>query len=113
MKGVKLMISYETFKELFEAIDSKYEAEMRLVFKDKNEEYMIIKYRDYISFQRCGGQNGSGEIRFKDLDMLYNTRTIDNILLKEDWDKIDDIIFDDMYSVLQDLEELKGNFEKI
>ena len=36
---------------------------------------MIIKYPVYISFQRCGNQEEqSGEIKYKSLDILYNSR---------------------------------------
>ena len=89
------MISYTKFKELFDSIDSNSEPEIELYFKNKHNTYMIIKYYDYISFQRCGNQEEqSGEIQYKSLDILYNSRTIDNIVLKDEWKNIQDILFD-------------------
>jgi len=52
------------------------------------KEYMIIFYENACSFQRCGYKDGSGEIFYNSLEDLYNTKTIDNILLKRDWNDI-------------------------
>ncbi len=72
------------------------EPEIWLNFTDKNSDYMIIVFKDKCSFQRCGSQgvspfDGSGEMFYKSLDELYETETIDGILLKRDWDKITSI----------------------
>lgn len=89
------MISYEKFKEIFNIIDSKREPEMEFYFKNRKNTYMIIKYNDYVTFQRCGRfEEQSGEIKFKSLDELYNSHTIDNIVLKKEWNNIKDILFD-------------------
>lgn len=82
------MISYEEFKRIYNTIPG--EPEFRIYLK--NKEYMIIKYEDYVTFQRCGTVDGSGEIKYSTLDELYNSKSIDNICLKEDWNLIDDII---------------------
>ena len=67
---------------------------------------MIIKYDNYLTFQRCGNiQEQSGEIKFNTLDELYNSKTIDNIILKEEWHNIEDILFDSI-SVIDNKEEI-------
>lgn len=99
------MISYLKFQELFDAC--KGEPEIEIIFQNRKQTYMIIKYEDYITFQRCGSkEEQSGEIRFGSLDELYHTKTIDDIILKEEWENIEDIIFDTMFSVVEDKEEL-------
>lgn len=101
------MIDYRKFKEIFEAIDSYNEPEIELYFKDKNNHYMIIKYSDYITFQRCGVKEKlSKEIKFKSLDELYNAKTIDDICLKSEWENIEDIIFDGLFSIIDDQETI-------
>lgn len=80
------IVSYESFKKIYDAMPG--EPEFCIEFEDKNEEYMIIKYDDGPTFQRCGGKDeGSGEVKFESLDDLYKTVTIDNILLSRDWGK--------------------------
>lgn len=92
------MISFEEFKSI--AIqNSGLEPEIWIRFPDRNNDYMIIVFDDKCSFQRCasdgwskyGEYDGSGEIFYKTLDELYETETVDGILLKRDWDKIVDI----------------------
>ncbi len=83
------MITYEEFKRYYDA--GVHEPEFYVLFADRNEEYMIIKYADGPTFQRCGATNGSGEYKYPDLDALYCADTIDRINLKRDWDKIEDI----------------------
>ena len=86
------MISYAKFKEIYANLNSKWETESRICFKNKKNDYMIIKYDNYLTFQRCGNiQEQSGEIKFNTLDELYNSKTIDNIILKEEWHNIEDI----------------------
>jgi len=65
---------------------------LELYINDKK--YMIIVYKNHCAFQKCGvidsSIDGSVEIEFKTLDDLYNTETVDNILLKRDWNDIED-----------------------
>ena len=83
-------VTYEIFKKIYELFPG--EPEFYICFEDKDYEYMIIKYADGPTFQRCGtNEEQSGEIKFKSLDELYNTTTIDNIILKDDWEKIEHI----------------------
>jgi len=51
---------------------------------------MIIGYCGHYSFQRCGYEDGSGEIIFATFDELYYTETVDGILLARDWADIED-----------------------
>jgi len=61
-----------------------------------DNEYMIIVFRDStVSFQRCGNYDeGSGELYYDTLDELYNSVTVDGILLKRNWDDITEIYSD-------------------
>lgn len=100
------MISYLKFKEIFDSLDYNREPEIEIYFKNKKNNYMIIKYKDFITFQRCGSINEqSGEIKFESLEELYNTKTIDDILLKNEWDDLEDILFDCTFSVIDDKDE--------
>lgn len=101
------MISYLKFKELFDKLDSNCEPEIEVYFKNKESNYMIIKYNNYITFQRCGKkEEQSGEIKFNSLDELYNNETIDNIILKNEWNNIEDILIDCTYSVVEDKKDI-------
>lgn len=72
------------------------EPEVTIKFKNVNSQYMIIKYKDYYTFQRCGINDDSGEICFKSFYLLINTNTIDNINLKRDWNNIEEILIDEV-----------------
>lgn len=99
------MISYLKFKEIFDNINPNRESEIEIYFKNKKNTYMIIKYKDYITFQRCGiKEEQSGEIKFTSLDELYNSQTIDSIILKDEWINIEDILLDCTYSIVKDKE---------
>lgn len=100
------MITYQKFKEIFDNIDTNSEPEIELFFNNRDNTYMIIKYNDFITFQRCGKDEQSGEIKFSTLDELYKTKTIDNIVLKDEWDNISDIIFEASFSVIEDKEDI-------
>lgn len=91
------MVTYEQFKKIFESLNG--EPEIAIYFKNRPHEYMLIKYVDHVTFQRCGDEKASGEIEFLSLDELYNSRTIDDICLKDDWDKIEDILIDEYLSI--------------
>lgn len=54
-------------------------------------QYMIIGYMGHGSFQRCGYEDGSGEIAYPDLDTLFSEELIDGICLERDWYKVTDI----------------------
>lgn len=84
------MITFEELKKT-SLNYAHLEPEISIEFSDKESQYMIIVYEDRVTFQRCGANDGSGEIPFHTLDELYETETVDGILLKRDWNKITDI----------------------
>lgn len=91
------MITFEQLKKLAESCVSQGgEPEIWLSFCDKKHDYMIIAFEGRCSFQRCGAYDGSGESFYDTLDELYETETVDGILLKLDWGKITNIWCDNM-----------------
>lgn len=81
-----------TFEEIKELLlksinESHVEAELRLKFNDKSNEYMIIIYDNHCSFQRCDA-GLAGEKNYKTLDEMYKAQQIDDIILERDWNKI-------------------------
>lgn len=85
------MVKYsfeEVKRKLNELVSVGFEPELTLYIYEK--EYMIIAYEAHCSFQRCGFNNGSREVNYNNLDDLYNAETVDNILLKRDWNDIED-----------------------
>lgn len=93
------MISYEAFHRIYNA--SEGEPEFTIWFLDRKEDYMIIKYSDGPTFQRCGYQDeASGEIKFCSLDELCETEALDGIKLIRDWFKIDYISKGDGFGML-------------
>lgn len=101
------MISYLKFKKIFDSISSNLEPEIEFYFKNRTHKYMLIKYSNYVTFGRCGNEEiQSGEIKYNSLDKLYNTKTIDDILLKDEWENIRDILFDGVFSVIDDFDDI-------
>ena len=99
------MISFETFLKCSDLLSC---CEIELIFDNTNETYMIVKYEDYVTFARCGEE--SEEIPFKSFDELASPKTIDSLLLKEDWGRIKDIIIDDSFSYLEDKKAIEERF---
>jgi hypothetical protein len=99
------MISYKLFKDVFNVIDG--ESEISIYFKNNNNIYMIVKYNDRVTFQKRSDELNRGEIKYKTLDDLYNSTTIDEINLKNDWDKIEDIVIDDIFSFVYDKDDIE------
>jgi hypothetical protein len=101
------MFSFEEFSNLYNA--AKGEPEFEICFIGKIKTYMIIKYDDHVSFQRCGVNDGSGEYDYSSLKELYQIKSVDGICLKDKWDTIDTIIADGMYdlSISEELEDFK------
>lgn len=74
---------------LLKSINEEHiEAELRLVCKDKSDEYRIIIYDDMCSFQRCGNMERQPVAYYKTRDELYTAEQVDNIVLARDWDNI-------------------------
>ena len=99
------MVSYESFKKVFDILEG--EPEIEVFFKNTNNTYMIIKYRDRVTIAKVADELNRGEIKYKTLDELYNSTTIDGINLKNDWNNIKDIIIDEIYSFVDDKDEIE------
>lgn len=102
------MISFEIFKKLYESIQG--EVEFEVCFNNTTDTYMIIKYPNDVSFQKCCDKEHRGEIICRSLDELYGLILHDNICLKRDWNNISDIIIDATWSVVDDKNEIKRIF---
>ena len=102
------MVSFEEFKIIYNAMHG--EPEFEFYFKDSRTTYMLIKYKNKVSFQRCGTyEEQSGEFYYSSLDDLYVTRTVDDICLKDMWGDIEAIVAEAFYDLSkeEDLAELK------
>ena len=104
MKEGEEMITYGEFKKLFDVIPG--EPEFELYFDHTENTYMIIKYDNRVTFQRCGYKTGLDEAEYNSLADLYVADLMDGICLQEDWKHITDIIIDATFSVLSDIEDL-------
>ena len=73
---------------------------------------MIIKYEDYVTFQRCGYDDGIGEIIYGSLEELFKDDMLDDICLERDWEKIDCIVVDTTWNLLlpEDVMEIKTRY---
>ena len=88
--GIMAKYTFEEIKTLLlKSINEEHiEAELRLVFKDKPDEYMITIYDGMCSFQRCGNIERQTVAYYKTLDELYTDEQVDNVILARDWDNI-------------------------
>lgn len=91
------MIDYEAFNRLYHSIPGEPEFEIR--FGRNQKSYMIIKYDDHVSFQRCGVEDGGGEYDYPSLEVLYETVSVDGVCLKDVWGSIDTIIADSIFDL--------------
>ena len=99
------MIDYNIFKKIFNIITG--EPEFEIYFKNRDDTYMIIKYNDYVTFQKCFDEQDRGEQKYKTIDDLYNSILLDEINLKNDWNSINDILIDSSFSIVDDKDEIK------
>lgn len=99
------MISFREFVEIYESVHG--EPEFEIFFSNTEKSYMIIKYDDHVSFQRCGSNDGSGEYDYSDIQELYSENLVDGICLKEAWNNIITIIVNATFdlSLREDREE--------
>lgn len=104
------MVSVDEFKELFEMIP--HEPEFEICFEGNPSKYMIIKYEDHVTFQRCGLKGGSGEIEYEDVEKLFQAKLIDDIQLARDWQNIVTIIVNSSWDLClpDDIEHLKNTY---
>lgn len=103
------MITYQVFKKIFDAYNGEPECE--IYFNETETTYMIIKYDNCVTFQRCGVEDGSGEFEYRDLDTLYHSVLIDGICLEKDWNNIETIVIDSAFDLAFEIEKLKEWYE--
>lgn len=96
------MISFEKFKELFNYLDSSRNPEIKIIVN--GDDYLLIKFENYITYGKDFAP--ADEIyKFNDLDELYNA-SINGICLKDNWDKVEDILIDLTFSVIDNKDDL-------
>jgi len=78
----------EIKRRLKKLVDIGDEPELSLTMYGKD--YMIIGYESWYDFIRCGNRDEVSFFSYNTLDELYNSVTVDNILLSRDWDDITD-----------------------
>ena len=111
-------ISYEKFREIFDSLPAA--SEFEFYFDHTKETYMLIKYKDRVSFARCGygddmianglpvDYRGSEVFYYRDLEELYTAKSVDGICLKGKWNNITDILLNSTVSLLyDDIEEIE------
>lgn len=96
------MISYKKFKELFEVLDSNRSPEIEIIFKNRKDSYVLIKFNEKITFG-----NSEKAIDYKDIEEVYNSKTVDNIVLNKEWNNIEDILINMTFSVKNDKAKIK------
>lgn len=91
------MISKEEFLRIYHALGG--EPEFSFLFEGTDPEYMVIKYADHATFQRCGREDGSGEVRFATIEELLVANTVDGICLERDWTRIKGVVVDSLWDL--------------
>lgn len=97
------MITYEKFKELFDRLDSNRKPEIE-IYVD-GVDYILIKFENYITYGKWDLESTSEIYTFDNIDELYEA-DIDGICLKDNWEKVEDILIDLTFSVIDNKEEL-------
>ena len=97
------MITYEKFKKLFNQLDSNREPEIEIYVNDSD--YLLIKFENHITYGKWELESTNEIYTFNNLDELYEAN-IEGICLKNDWDKVEDILIDLTFSVIDNKEEL-------
>jgi len=96
------MITFDKFKELFNLLDSSNHSEIEIIIN--NDSYILIKFENYITYGKEFAP--INEIyKFNDIDELYEAN-INDICFKDNWDKVEDILVDLTFSVINNKEEL-------
>lgn len=107
------VIPYDTFLRIWET--APYNTEIEFFFFNNEKSYMLIKYKENVSFARCGYLTGSGEYYYSSFQELYTATTVDQIRLAEIWDSIEVIIIDDSFVLPDDTDaffEVYGEHKK-
>ena len=97
MKTGNDFCSMDKFRELLEKSNG---GEFELNFTSTNEQYMIIRCSDCLTFQRCDSfRKGSGEVYYKTLDEIFEKGEIDGFVLKDNWQYLYAIIIDGTFEL--------------
>ncbi|MBQ9002749.1 MAG: hypothetical protein IJ087_12940 [Eggerthellaceae bacterium] len=106
----KGMVSFDEFKELFELVPG--EPEFEICFVEKPCEYIIVKYDDCVTFQRCGIKDGSGEIEYGSLEDLCLADLIDGIQLGRDWQDVESVVVNSSWNLClpEDVKHLRSTY---
>ena len=87
------MITFNEFKEIFDSLDATNEPEIALEFE--NESYILVKHIDKLTF----GKNNTNKVyEFKDINHLWSS-DVNGFKLRDNWDRIEDILLDLTFSV--------------
>lgn len=109
-------IAYEDFIKVLNFLPS--EPEFEFYFKGRKDTYSLVKYKDSVSFCRCGYSDemikagwsaeyrGSKEEYFGSFDELYNATVVDGICLKNEWDNIETIVANNTFHLPDELDDL-------
>ncbi len=110
-------ISYQEFVKVFNILP--LHSEIEFIFSNTQKTYMLIKYEDSVSFQRCGNSIEtireynldadsvcSGEVFYRKLKDLYIEKSVDGICLQSDWDRIEIICVNNSFDLPEELEEV-------
>jgi len=91
------MISYEQFKEIYDALGETGD-EFPLSFRDRpGDEYMIVACHGGPSFQKYYGSSRYEEQFYTSIDELFHAVQPDGVCLERDWDSIDCIMLGDVF----------------
>lgn len=103
------MLSCDEFKAILERL--KPGAEIEIWTKGMTDSYMIIKYRDNVSFQKCGYPPFDVS-EYGSFDELLDEATIEGTAIRQMWDKIGDIVVNNTFSmnVDDDIRWLKNSY---
>lgn len=96
------MIPFEKFKELFNCLDSNRHPEIEIIIN--GDSYILIKFENYISYGKDFAPINE-VYKLDDIDELYETN-INGICLKDNWNKVEDILIDLTFSVINNKEEI-------
>lgn len=96
------MITYQQFKDFINSISGGTEPEIEFYFKNIDKTYMLILYKDVITFQECGISKEIISVEYKNFDDFANSNKVCGFKLNENWDKVEDIILNGSFSLIYD-----------
>lgn len=116
-------IAYEDFIKVLDFLPS--EPEFEFYFKGRKDTYSLVKYKDSISFCRCGYNDemikagwsaeyrGSKEEYYSSFEELYAATAVDGICLKDEWDNIETIVVNNTFNLPKEFDELYVAYQEL